>query len=70
MGQLTNEAIALIKANNKLFFEVQEEWQIHRGTLYRWLLDNRRPQLSHPRTTGIIERYNEEQIQILATKEP
>lgn len=65
MDQLTPEAIELVKRNNALFFEITETWKRNRGSIYRWLLQNRRPELTHPRTIRIIEKYNTENIQIV-----
>jgi len=65
MGQLTSEAIELIKRNNALFFELTEAWKRNRGTMYRWLLENRRPELSHPKTINIILKHNPGKIKIV-----
>lgn len=65
MGQLTPEALELIKKNNTLFFEITEAWKRNRGSIYRWILENRRPELCHPTTIKLIEKYNTENIKIV-----
>jgi len=65
MGQLTPEALELIKKNNKLFFEIVETWKRNRGSIYRWILENKRPELSHSITVRLIEKYNTQNIKIV-----
>lgn len=65
MSQLTPEALELIKENNTLFFEIVEAWKRHRGSIERWIRENRRSELSHPITVRLIEKYNTENIKIV-----
>lgn len=66
-GELTPEIITWIrtKDNQKVFFEIQEAWNINMFTMYRWLRENRRPELSHPKTINIILKHNPGKIKIV-----
>jgi hypothetical protein len=64
-GELTPEIIAWIKENQKVFFEISEVWHINMFTMYRWLRENRRPELSHPKTINIILKHNPGKIKIV-----
>lgn len=64
-GELTSEIIAWIKENPKVFFEIHEAWHINMFTMYRWLRENRRPELSHPKTINIILKHNPGKIKIV-----
>lgn len=64
-GELTPEIIIWIRENPKVFFEIIEAWGISMFTMYRWLRQNRRAQLSHPKTINIIMKHNPGKIKIV-----
>ena len=66
-GELTPEIITWIrtKENQKVFFEIMEAWDINIYSMYRWLRENRRPELSHPKTINIILKHNPGKIKIV-----
>lgn len=66
-GELTQEVITWIrkKENQDLFFELMKAWNINVRSMYRWLRENRRPELSHPKTINIILKHNPGKIKIV-----
>lgn len=69
-GQLTPEIITWIrmKERRKLFFEIMEAWDINIYSMYRWFRENRRPELSHPKTVNIILKHKPGNIKIVLNK--
>lgn len=67
MEKLTTGAIEIIKKDHDCFIEVTKAWGRNRNSIYRWILENRRPELTHPRTIRILEKYNKENIALVET---